>query len=63
MRGGNPVVRQGTPHFLPLHPCLGLRGENLHGVVEHQEVGKTLLTEAQLVLRGLEVLDDLPAFI
>ena len=51
------------PHVLPLDPRLGLRADHLHGVVEHQEVGEPLLTEAQLLLRGLEVLDDLPAFI
>ena len=56
-------MSQWVPHQLSLDPRPVVRGDHLHGVVEHQEVGKSLLAEAQLVLRGLEGLDDLPAFI
>ena len=63
VRGGDPVVSQGSPHLLSPNPGPVVRRDNLHGVVEHQEVGEPFLTKAQLVLRGLEGLDDLPAFI
>ena len=56
-------MSQRIPHQLFLDPRPVVSGDDLHRVVEHQEVGKSLLAEAQLVLRGLEGLDDLPAFI
>ena len=56
MRGGDPVVSQRTVHVLRLDSGPGVGWDNFHVVIEHQELGETLL--AKLLLRGLKAPDN-----